>query len=165
VSSEPFSATVHRTWSADLDTATLYALLRLRVQVFVVEQKSAYQELDRRDLEPSTRHYWLGGAGDWLNGSDDPEPVLGCGRLLKEADGSYRVSRLCLSERARGRGLGRRLMDAVLAEVGDGECVADAQRYLVGFYERYGFVAEGDPYDWGGIEHVPMRRVKREHPR
>jgi ElaA protein len=158
VSSEAFSATVHRTWSADLDTATLYALLRLRVQVFVVEQ-------DRRDLEPSTRHYWLGGAGDWLNGSDDPEPVLGCGRLLKEADGSYRVSRLCLSERARGRGLGRRLMDAVLAEVGDGECVADAQRYLVGFYERYGFVAEGDPYDWGGIEHVPMRRVKREHPR
>jgi ElaA protein len=158
VSSEPLSATVHRAWAADLDPATLYALLQLRVQVFVVEQKSAYQELDGRDLESSTRHYWLGGVGD-------PEPVLGCVRLLKDPDGRYRVSRLCLGQESRGQGLGRRLMDAALAEVGDDDCVADAQRYLVGFYERYGFAADGEPYDWDGIEHVPMRRVKREHPR
>jgi ElaA protein len=158
VSSEQYSATVHRSWAADLDPATLYALLRLRVDVFVVEQKCAYAELDGRDLEPRARHYWLGGHGQ-------PEPVLGCVRLLKEPDGSYRVGRLCLAENVRGHGLGRRLMDAVLAEVGDGECVADSQLYLVDFYERYGFVRTGETFDWDGVEHVSMRRVKREHVR
>ena len=155
MSSEPYPATVHRSWSADLDPSTLYALLRLRVEVFVVEQKSAYAELDGRDLEPRARHYWLGGIGD-------PEPVLGYIRLLKEPEGCYRIGRLCVVPEARGRGLGRRLMDAVLAEVGDGECLADAQRQLTDFYLGYGFVQAGEPYDWDGIEHVPMRRVKRE---
>jgi len=46
-----------------LNTTTLYALLRLRVDVFVVEQQCAYPELDGRDLEPRARHYWLGGPG------------------------------------------------------------------------------------------------------
>jgi len=50
VSSEPYSATVHRAWAADLDPVTLYALLRLRVDVFVVEQQTAFPELDGRDL-------------------------------------------------------------------------------------------------------------------
>jgi ElaA protein len=149
------SATVHRSWAADLDAPTLYALLRLRVDVFVVEQACAYAELDGRDLEPRARHYWLGGSGD-------PEPVLGCVRLLKEPGGGYRIGRLCLAPRVRGRGLARRLMDAVMAEVGGGACVADAQSPLVDFYERYGFVAEGEPFDWDGVTHVRMRRVKRE---
>lgn len=155
MSSEPFPATVHRSWAADLDPQTLYALLRLRVDVFVVEQKSPYHELDGRDLEPRTRHYWLGGSGR-------PEPVLGCLRLLKDPDGSYRVGRVCVAADYRGRGLSRRLMDAVLAEVGDADCLVDAQRYLADFYTGYGFVPVGEPYDWDGIEHLPMRRRKRE---
>jgi len=56
-------------------------------------------------------------------------------------------------------------MDAVTREVGDGECVADAHRELVTFYEGYGFVSDGEPYLMGRMEHVPMRRVKREHTR
>jgi ElaA protein len=52
-------------------------------------------------------------------------------------------------------------MTAVMAEVGDGECVADSQTYLVDFYTRFGFVREGDAFDWDGIEHVRMRRAKR----
>ncbi|MBO0830283.1 MAG: GNAT family N-acetyltransferase, partial [Streptosporangiales bacterium] len=118
-------------------------------------QKCAYPELDGRDLEPTTRHYWLGGLGD-------PEPVLGCVRLLKDPDGRDRIGRMCIAREWRGKGLGRRLMAAVLAEIGDGECVADAQRYLVDFYAGYGFVPNGQPYDWDGIEHVPIRRPKRE---
>jgi ElaA protein len=53
-------------------------------------------------------------------------------------------------------------MDAVLAEVGDGHCVLDAPTSSVGFYSGHGFVAIGDAYDWNGIEHVPMRRTRRE---
>ncbi|MEU8190797.1 hypothetical protein AB0C00_26395, partial [Micromonospora carbonacea] len=44
---------------AQLDARTLHDLLRLRVDVFVVEQRCPYPELDGRDVEPGTRHVWL----------------------------------------------------------------------------------------------------------
>lgn len=136
---------------ADLDTSTLYDLLRLRVDVFVVEQASPYAELDGRDLDDRTRHFWLGGDGR-------PEPVLGCVRLLEEQGGDFRIGRLCTARSARGRGLGKRLMEAVLAEVGDTTCTLDSQEHLAGFYRGYGFEQTGPAYDWDGVAHVPMRR-------
>jgi len=151
MSSETETAPVHRAWAADLPTSTFYELLRLRVDVFVVEQACPYAELDGRDLEDGTRHFWLGGNGR-------PEPVLGCVRLLREPDGEFRIGRLCTARSVRGRGLGRQLMDAALAEVGDRACVLDAQEHLAGFYREYGFRQVGESYDWDGVAHVPMRR-------
>lgn len=152
MSSDAITATVHRAWAADLAPATLYELLRLRVDVFVVEQASPYAELDGRDLEEGTRHFWLGGDGT-------PEPVLGYVRVLREPGGDFRIGRLCTTRSVRGRGLGRRLMEAALAEVGDRGCVLDAQEHLTGFYREFGFTPAGEPYDWDGVAHVPMRRA------
>jgi len=148
------AATLRRSWALDLDAATLYELLRLRVDVFVVEQACPYGELDGRDLEERARHYWLAGHGD-------PAAVLGTLRLLKEPDGGYRIGRLCTAKSARGRGLGWQLMDAAMAEVGDGACVLDAQEHLAEFYRAYGFEATGPAYDWDGVAHLPMRRDAR----
>lgn len=50
---------LRRSWAQDLDAATLYELLKLRVEVFVVEQACPYPELDGRDLLAETRHFWL----------------------------------------------------------------------------------------------------------
>jgi len=152
--SDAMTATVHRAWAADLDARTLYELLRLRVEVFVVEQACPYPELDGRDLEDRARHYWLAGEGR-------PTPVLGCLRLLKESDGAYRIGRVAVARPARGRGFGRQLLEAVLGEVGDGPCVLDAQEHLAEFYRGYGFVASGPSYDWDGVAHLPMRRDHR----
>jgi ElaA protein len=152
--SEVMSATLHRAWAADLDLRTLYEILRLRVDVFVVEQASPYTELDGRDLEPGARHFWLGGNGE-------PEPVLGCARLLEESGGELRIGRLCSARSSRGRGLGRRLVEAALAEVGDGPAVLDSQEHLAGFYRGFGFEVTGPAYDWDGVSHVPMRRPAR----
>lgn len=151
MTSEAMAATVHRSWAADLDQRTLYEILRLRVEVFVVEQACPYPELDGRDLEDRARHYWLGGAGH-------PEPVLGCLRLLKEPDGGYRVGRLCTARAARGRGLGRQLMAAVLGEIGGRAVVLDSQEHLADFYRAFGFEASGPAFDWDGVAHLPMRR-------
>lgn len=151
MTSDAIVATVHRAWAADLDPRTLYELLRLRVEVFVVEQACPYLELDGRDLEDRARHYWLGGDGR-------PEPVLGTLRLLKEPDGVHRVGRLCTARSVRGHGLGRRLMEAVLGEIGDRPCVLDAQEHLAEFYRGLGFVPTGPAYDWDGVAHLPMRR-------
>ena len=137
---------------AELDAATLYALLRLRTEVFVVEQRCPYPELDGRDVEPGTRHLWLAPDGD-------PLDVRAYLRLLAEPDGAVRIGRVCTAAKARGEGLSARLLDAALELAGERTpTVLDAQSYLVGFYERYGFAASGPEYVEDGIPHVPMRR-------
>lgn len=161
----------------ELDPATLYALLRLRVEVFVVEQSCPYQELDGRDLEPTTVHFWLTPHGR-------PTTVLGYLRLLAEPDdmpashespperwdahsrppggeragARYRIGRVCTAPRARGAGLSRVLVQAALDEVRGAACVLDAQSYLTGFYASFGFRAAGEEFLADGIPHVPMRR-------
>ncbi len=57
---------------SELDTYTLYALLQLRVDVFVVEQNCPYPELDEKDLHPETRHILLKKA----------DKILGYSRIL-----------------------------------------------------------------------------------
>jgi ElaA protein len=142
---------LRRSWAADLDTATLYKLLKLRVQVFVVEQKCAYPELDGRDLLAETRHFWL----------DDEGEIIGTLRLLEEHDGgvkSFRIGRLCTTPSARGHGYTTRLLQAALAETGSATVRLNAQTYLVDMYTKHGFQPDGDEYEEDGIPHLPMRR-------
>lgn len=140
--------TLHAADFAQLDAGTLYALLRLRVDVFVVEQRCPYPELDGRDTEPSTVHFWL---------ADGGAPVAYL-RLLAEADGMARIGRVVVAKPARGAGLAGRLMAAALERVGERECVLDAQSPLAGFYARLGFAVTGPEFVEDGIPHVPMRR-------
>jgi ElaA protein len=150
--SEPSdTADLHRATGDQLSAATLYALLALRVNVFVVEQQSPYADLDGRDLSPDTVHLW------WQPGAE-PLSYL---RLLAEPDGSARIGRVCTVPSARGTGLGRRLMDVAMAEVGDRAVVLDAQVQVQAMYARYGFRPEGEPYDDAGVPHVTMRRPSR----
>ncbi|MDN5859568.1 MAG: GNAT family N-acetyltransferase [Pseudonocardia sp.] len=158
MTTETIAATVHRAWAADLSPAQLYLLLRLREEVFVVEQECAYPELDGRDLEEAARHYWLTPHGL-------PHTVLGCLRLLEEPGGAYRIGRLCTAPSVRRRGLGRQLLRAGLAEVGGGACVLDAQEHLVEFYRKHGFEPSGPSYVEDGIAHVPMVRGGTRAPR
>lgn len=133
---------------AELDTATLYALLQLRVDVFVVEQRCPYPELDGRDSEPATRHLWL---------ERDGAPVAYL-RILAEPGGAVRIGRVAVVRPARRAGLAGELMAAALAEAGDRECVLNAQSHLVDFYARLGFAVSGPEYLDDGIPHRPMRR-------
>lgn len=132
----------------ELDAATLYALLRLRVDVFVVEQRCAYPELDGRDTEPGTVHHWIA----------DGDEVAACLRVLEEPDGAARIGRVAVARHARGAGLAGRLLAAALAELEGRRCMLDAQRHLTGLYERFGFSPCGPEFVEDGIPHVPMRR-------
>ncbi|MEV0292871.1 GNAT family N-acetyltransferase [Nocardia sp. NPDC050710] len=140
-----------RSWAQDLDTATLYQLLKLRVEVFVVEQKCAYPELDGLDLLPETRHFWL----------DDEGEVISTLRLLEEHAGgvkSFRIGRLCTAAPVRGHGYTTRLVKAALAEVGSATVRLSAQTYLVDMYAKFGFKPDGEEFVEDGIMHLPMRR-------
>ena len=135
----------------ELNTADAYAILRLRVDVFVVEQECPYPELDGKDLLASTRHFWI-------EAEDAAEGVLGCLRVLVEPDVGYRIGRVCTSKKARGSGLAARLMAAALDVIGDAESVLDAQTYATGFYAKFGYLTVGSEYLEDGIPHITMRR-------
>jgi ElaA protein len=151
MSAYPVSTVLHREWAADLTLERLYAILRLRVDVFVVEQECPYPELDGRDLEPSTRHFWIGS-------DTDPELPVACLRLLTEPGGGYRIGRVCTAKDTRGRGLSRRLMEAALADIGDAESVLDAQVQVAAMYAGFGYRRVGEEFLEDGIPHVTMRR-------
>jgi ElaA protein len=141
---------VHDVAADQLTVHQLYALLRLRVDVFVVEQECPYPEIDGRDLLPGTRHLWI-------DGTDGVGAYL---RVLDEPRGARRIGRVCTALDARGQGLGARLMAAALESVGDVDCVLDSQTYAKGFYAKFGFEPEGEEFLEDGIPHITMwRRV------
>ena len=136
---------------ADLDPLVAYALLRLRSDVFVVEQDCVYPDLDGRDTEPGTEHRWLAEA-------DAPTRVLAYLRVLDDPRGR-RIGRVVTAPSARGRGLAARLVADVVADEGrTTDLVLDAQSHLAGWYARYGFTRDGDDFVEDGIPHTPMHR-------
>ena len=132
----------------DLDTTTLYAILKLRGDVFVVEQKCLYADLDGRDTEPGTRHVWLS-RGD---------EILAYLRILDDGD-AERIGRVLTVPAARGAGHAQRLMAEALIVIGNRPSVLDAQAYLVRFYTRFGYQQTGPEYLEDGIPHVPMAKA------
>lgn len=143
------AARINEAAFADLDTATLYAILQLRGDVFVVEQHCAYRELDGRDMEPTARHLWV---SDETTGA-----VRAYLRTLDEGGGTTRIGRVVTAPAARGRGLADRLVRRAVA-VAAGPVVAAAQAQRQDWYARRGFEVVGDPFLEDGIAHVPMRR-------
>ncbi|MGI5244479.1 GNAT family N-acetyltransferase [Dactylosporangium sp. CA-139066] len=136
---------------ASLSAADLYRLLQLRCDVFVVEQRCPYPELDGRDTEPGTLHLWL----DAPDGS-----VAAYLRVLDEPGGGARIGRVVTAAAHRGRGLAGRLLAEAIERIGpQREIVLDAQTGATGVYGRFGFEICGPAYDDEGIEHVPMRRA------
>ncbi|WP_375484701.1 GNAT family N-acetyltransferase [uncultured Jatrophihabitans sp.] len=134
----------------ELDPTTLYRILALRTDVFVVEQDCVYADLDGRDLEPGARQLWLERDG----------AVLATLRLLDDPDGTARIGRVATAKRARGQGLAARLMQRALELAGERAVLLDAQSYLEQWYARFGFVRDGEEFVEDGIPHVPMRRAE-----
>ena len=139
----------------DLDLVTFYEILLLRVDVFVVEQACPYPELDGRDLDPSTRWVWAV--------TDDR--IVGTLRILADTDtdtgtdnGTARIGRVATAPSAGSSGVASRMLAFALDQIAGRAVVLDAQSYLAGWYQRFGFVRAGAEFVEDGIPHVPMRR-------
>ncbi|PSS57604.1 GNAT family N-acetyltransferase [Pseudomonas sp. BBP2017] len=139
---------------SDLGKEQLYAILRLRTEVFVVEQKCAYQEVDGRDLEGDTCHLMA-----WQD--DQLKAYL---RLLdpESQGGDVVIGRVVTAPSVRGQGLGHELMEKALEraeEYWPGVPVyLSAQAHLQDYYKRYDFVVVGEEYLEDDIPHIGMRR-------
>jgi len=141
---------VHRAGWSELAPGTFHDLLRLRIDVFVVEQACAYPELDGRDTEDGTLHVWT------PDGQGRPLAYL---RELAEPDGSVRIGRVCTRREARGTGLAGALLADSVARHGDRRLVLNAQSAVTGWYARRGFRPAGDEFLDDGIPHRPMQRA------
>ena len=131
----------------DLDISTLYGILKLRSDVFVVEQECAYPDLDGRDLEPGTRHLWFVRDGE----------IRAYLRILAD-HGAERIGRVVTAPAARGNGLAGKLITEALTVIGNRPSILHAQAHQAAFYARFGFEQSGPEYLEDGIPPVPMRR-------
>lgn len=129
----------------ELSAPALYGILKLRAEVFVVEQDCAYLDPDGRDLEPSTRHLWV---------EDDGGAVVAALRVLQEAEGSS-IGRVVTAPSRRAQGLGAELVRRALAGAPRPVRI-NAQSHLVEWYGRFGFTVAGEEFLDDGIPHTPM---------
>ena len=136
-----------------LTNKELYAILRLRSEIFVVEQKCVFLDTDNKDL--LCQHLMLFEKKELMAyarivpaGLSYPEPSIG---------------RIVSSTAARGKGYGKQLLTLAIANCirlcGNKPIRIGAQLYLKAFYESFGFVQTGDIYDEDGIDHIEMLRA------
>ncbi|MEG9490720.1 GNAT family N-acetyltransferase [Mannheimia indoligenes] len=130
-----------------LSTQELFEIYRLRTAVFVVEQNCPYQEVDDKDLQAV--HFFAKNAKN----------LTAYCRLIPGDDGVY-LGRVLVAKEARGSGLARELvqkaMDYCSTHFPNQLIHAQAQSYLQGFYESFGFKAVSGVYLEDGIPHLDM---------
>ncbi len=136
----------------DLSAHELYAIMRLRSEVFVLEQQCIYQDADNKDL--SAYHLMI----------QDGDTLIAYARLLPPGI-SYEymsIGRVISKQDYRRKGAGRLLMKEAIKAChelfGEGPIRIGAQLYLKKFYESFGFVQTGEVYLEDDIEHIEMTR-------
>ena len=140
--------TLHKKLFSELTTEELYELLRIRSEVFVVEQNCVYQDMDGDDQ--ASVHLWL----------TDQDRVVALCRVCPAGTHMTEVSIGRVITTERGKGYGKRIMlagieaakehfDATTIEI-------EAQEYAKRFYEQVGFRQSSDPFILDGIPHIKM---------
>ncbi|MBB1269018.1 GNAT family N-acetyltransferase [Shewanella sp. SR44-3] len=145
---------------SQLTTDSLYELLTLRTDIFVVEQACAYPELDGKDRHPQTLH---------VLGTDDEGRLLAYSRLLAPGLSYLQASigRVAVAKAGRGQGLAQQLMqisiETALKTWPEAGIQIGAQEYLSHFYQGLNFVVNSEVYLEDGIPHLDMLFQRPQH--
>ncbi len=146
---------------SELDNDQLYELLKLRVDVFVVEQQCPYPELDDKDRHEQTKHLLC----------YQQHQLVAYSRLLAPGV-SYpaaSIGRIVIANDFRSSGYGRRLVEQSIALITqlwpDQGITIGAQSQLQNFYNSCGFTGISDTYLEDGIEHLDMHLSQHQLPK
>lgn len=143
---------------SQLNTDELFDLVKLRIDIFVVEQNCPYSELDDKDRHNQTRHI--------IGFSENT--IIGCARLLAPGV-SYpdtSLGRFAVAESFRRQGIGSTLMQQcflnILSIWPNHNIRISAQQHLEKFYMSFGFVRTTDMYLEDGIPHIEMLKITQD---
>lgn len=129
----------------DLTKRELYEILRLRVDVFVVEQACPYPEIDGKDYDAI--HIYLENQGQ----------ILAYARVYEE-EGQVHLGRVIAKERRKGHAtlILKEAIKAAKEKYQTRKIIIEAQTYAKKLYEKVGFVEDSEVFLLDGIEHVKM---------
>ena len=143
------NTTLHIKTFKQLTVDELYELLRVRTEVFVVEQDCVYQDMDGDDKEAI--HVWL----------TQDDKVVALARVCPAGVHLPTISIGRVITTVRGKGYGKQIMlaaiDVAVERFGATSIDIEAQEYAKGFYEGVGFKQTSDTFMLDGIPHIKMR--------
>ena len=134
----------------ELDTEDLYQILRLRSEVFVVEQDCVYQDIDNKDQNAIHLYY------------KENDQIVAYTRIFKVGDYYENpcIGRVVVSKKNRGNDLGKKIMidsiEFIKQNIKGEKIELSAQKYLDKFYKDLGFYKIGEDYLEDGIPHQRM---------
>lgn len=134
----------------DLSPDRLYEILKLRSEVFVVEQKCAYQDLDNKDEKAL---HLVG---------EENNKIIAYTRIFKKGDffKYSSIGRVLVKKDYRNKNYGRKIMkssiDRLKKDPKEEKIELSAQKYLLKFYSELGFEKVGEEYLEDNIPHVKM---------
>ncbi|AKD03652.1 GNAT family N-acetyltransferase [Pontibacter korlensis] len=138
----------------ELTPNEMYDMLRLRSEVFVVEQTCVFLDMDNKDQKCQHLLLYKG------------EELVAVARLVPPGvsyPDAMSIGRIVTSMAVRGTGVGKLLVEYSIEECyrlyGQGLIKIGAQLYAKGFYESFGFVQSGPVYDEDGIDHIEMTKA------
>ena len=139
---------LHRKSFQELTTDELYELLRVRSEVFVVEQNCVYQDMDGDD-QPSI-HLWM----------TNEDKIVALARVCPAGTHMKEISIGRVITTERGKDYGKQIMlhaiDAAVEHF-DAKCIdIEAQEYARGFYESVGFRQSSETFMLDCIPHIKM---------
>ncbi|MFT7259039.1 MAG: ElaA protein [Glaciecola sp.] len=150
---------------AELSNLSLYSALKLRSDVFVVEQNCIYSDLDDKDIHSNTLHLLVETTSDHLlnDQTESENKVIAYARCLAPGI-SYKgpsIGRVAVALSERGHGLAKLVMLEAInickQHWPDETIQIGAQVYLQAFYTQLGFTSFSEPYDEDGIMHIDMQ--------
>ena len=134
----------------DLGQERLYEILKLRLEVFVVEQKCAYQDLDNKDEKAL---HLVG---------EENNKIIAYTRIFRKGDffKNSSIGRVMVKKEYRNKDYGRIIMRRSIEKLKEDpkeeKIELSAQKYLLKFYSELGFEKKGEEYLEDNIPHVKM---------
>ena len=134
----------------DLSNTEIYQILRLRSEVFVVEQQCIYQDIDNKDKKAV--HIFL----------KEKNEIIAYSRVFKEKEyfENPSIGRVVVANKRRMYGVGKKIMNIsinyIKKNIKAKSIEISAQKYLKKFYSNLGFVQQGDEYLEDNIPHLRM---------
>lgn len=133
-----------------LEPIDLYNFLKLRQDIFIIEQNCIYDDIDSIDQE--CEHLML----------YENDILVAYSRIAPEKRkfDCTSIGRIVVNRHYRGKGVGRQMIKKVIQiiqERGEKLIKIEAQEYLQNFYESLDFIKISDPYDVDGIKHIAMK--------